>query len=143
MSRIVRFASIASLVTALCLFAACGSGLPHSNQVNARITPETASVAAAGSIVLHAETSGFTDPNLLFQWGVAEANYAQGDHCGYVGPPPAFPCECGYVIYSVSKNSATYYAMSPGTYHVTLEATQYARFDWVTAKATATITVTQ
>ena len=32
--------------------------------------------------------------------------------------------------------------MSPGMYHVTLETTQYAEFDWVTAKATATISVT-
>jgi len=142
MSRIGRLLSTAGLVTALYFFAACGNGLPHSNQVDARITPEAAAVAVAGSIVLHAETSGFTDPKLLFQWGVAEANYAEGDHCGYVELPPTFPCECGYVIYSVSENSATYYAMSPGTYHVTLAATQYARFDWVTAKATATITVT-
>jgi len=142
MSRIARAISIALLVTAAYLFAACGNGLPHSNQVTARVRPAQATVASGGSLALQAETSGFTDPNLLYKRGVSEANYAAGDDCGYVSPPPTFPCECGYVIYSVSKSSATYSAVSPGTYHVTLEATQYTRFDWVTAKATATITVT-
>jgi hypothetical protein len=48
----------------------------------------------------------------------------------------------GHVIFgSVSQFAswATYYApLAPGTYHVTLEATQYTTFDHLTKTTTAT-----
>jgi hypothetical protein len=61
-------------------------------------------------------------------------------------PPPTSPCQYGYVIFgSVTQfpSSATYYApLTPGTYHVTFQATQNTTFDYLSKTATATITVT-
>ena len=70
MSRIGRVISIALVVVAAYSLTSCGNGLPHSNQISARITPAQATVASGGSVVLQATTSGFTNPTLFFKGGV-------------------------------------------------------------------------
>jgi hypothetical protein len=68
------------------------------------------------------------------------------DDCGYLQPPLMSRCQFGFVMFgSVTQfpSSATYYApLTPGTYHVTFAATQFAAFDPLSRTATATLTVT-
>lgn len=124
----------------------CGSGLPHTNQVTATITPASASVAASGTVALKGDAVGFTKSPIV-SWYIQEAKTSGGDDCGYLALPPTSPCNSGYVVFgSVTQfpSQATYYAPStPGTYHVVFEATQNTTFDYLTKTATATITVTQ
>jgi len=127
------------------LLSSCGNGLPHSNQVTARVTPAQATVAVGGKVALDGDATGFTETPIV-RWWVQEARDAGGDDCGYLQLPPVSPCQFGYVVFgSVSQfpSSATYYApLTPGIYHVTFEATQFSTFDHVSKTATATITVT-
>jgi hypothetical protein len=116
--------------------------------VTARVTPAQATVAAGETVGLVGDATGFTDTTQVgVLWWVQEARDAGGgDDCGYLQPPPMSPCPFGYVIFasvSTFPSSATYYApLTPGTYHVTFKATQFARYDYVSKTATATITVT-
>lgn len=145
MSQIFRAINplIALLIAAL--LASCGSGLPHSGNVTVTVTPATATVASGGTVALEGNATGFTRSPIVV-WRVQEARASGGDDCGYLDPPPASPCQFGYVIFgSVTQfpSSATYYAPpTPGTYHVTFEATQNTAFDYLTKTATAAITVT-
>jgi hypothetical protein len=123
-----------------------GSGLPSSSQVTVLVTPSQTSVAVGGSVALKGSATGFTQTPIV-QWWVQEAKNAGGsDDCGYLTPPPMSACQFGYVVFgSVSQfpSSATYYApLTPGTYHVTFEATQFTAFDHLTKATTATINVT-
>jgi hypothetical protein len=135
------------LVISAAVLASCGSGLPHTNQVVATVTPAQATVPVTGTVQLVGSAMGFTDGNaVVVDWWVQEAKDTGDDPCGYLEPPPTSPCQFGYVIFgTVSKfpSSATYYApQTPGTYHVTFEATQFEEFDHLTKTAEATITVT-
>jgi hypothetical protein len=124
----------------------CGSGLPHSNQVTASVTPASASVTAGGSVTLKGDAVGFTASPIV-SWWIQEAKASGGDDCGYLTLPPTSSCEWGYVVFGTVTqfpSQATYYAPStPGTYHVVFEATQNTAFDYLTKTVTATITVTQ
>lgn len=145
-----RIAGLFTLLLVICaamLAGSCGSGLPHTNQVVATVTPAQATVPVSGAVQLVGSAMGFSNVNaVVVDWWVQEAKDAGGDSCGYLQPPPTSPCEFGYVIFgTVSKfpSSATYYApQTPGTYHVTFEATQFEEFDHLTKTAEATITVT-
>jgi hypothetical protein len=144
MSQIVRAIAFPFVLLGALLLGSCGSGLPHSNQVTVRITPAQATVAVGGTVALNGDASGFTRSPIVLWW-VQEARYAGGDDCGYLQPPPASPCGFGYVIFgsvTTFPSSATYYApLTPGTYHVTFQATQNTAFDYLSKTATATITV--
>ena len=145
MSQIVRAINLLIALLTAVLLAACGSRLPHSGDVTVTVAPATATVAAGGNVVLEGNATGFTRSPIVV-WRVQEAQATGGDDCGYLNPPPASPCQFGYVIFgSVTQfpSSATYYAPStPGTYHVIFEATQNTTFDYLTKTATAAITVT-
>jgi hypothetical protein len=148
MSQIVRArVLLVALIVAL-LLVSCASGrrLPHSNQVTVTIAPAQATVAFGGTVALKGTATGFTETPIV-EWWIQEARDAGGsDDCGYLQPPLMSRCEFGFVIFgSVTQfpSSAIYYApLMPGTYHVTLEATQFATFDHVSKTATTTITVT-
>jgi len=137
-------ALLTALIVAVSL-GSCGSGLPGSNQVTVRVTPAQATVTVGGILALKGDATGFTSSPIV-RWWVQESHDTGGDDCGYLQPPPASPCQFGYVIYSsVSQfpSSAAYYApFAPGMYHVTFEATQFAEFSHLSKTALATITVT-
>ena len=145
MSQMVRAITLPVALLVAFLLGSCSSGLPHSNQVTVRVTPAQATVAVGGTVALEGDASGFTRSPIV-RWWVQEARDAGGDDCGYLRPPPVSPCQFGYVIFgSVTQfpSSATYYApLTPGTYHVTFEATQNTAFEYLIKTATATITVT-
>ena len=137
------------VIKATILLGSCGSGLPHSNEVIATVTPAQATVSVDQSVGLVGNATGFSDTSqVVVRWWVQEAKATVADDCGYLQPPPTIPCEFGYVTYGpIPKfpSSANYYApQTPGTFHVTVEATQfsYGAFDHLTKTATATITVT-
>ena len=96
--------------------------------------------------MLKGTATGFTDTPIV-EWWIKEARDAGGsDDCGYLQVPPMSSCQFGYVVFaSVTQfpSAATYYApLTPGTYHVTFEAAQFATFDHVSNTGIATITVT-
>jgi len=145
MPKIVRAITLPVALIVALLFGSCGSGLPHSGQVTASVAPAEATVAAGGTVALEGDAIGFTRSPIVLWW-VQEARDAGGDDCGYLQPPPMSPCQYGYVIFgSVTQfpSSAIYYAPpTPGTYHVTFQATQNTTFEYLSKTATATITVT-
>ena len=145
MSRFARTVTLPAALIAVFLLGSCGNGLPHSDQVTVMVTPALATVAVAGTVSLKGDATGFTRSPIV-RWWVQEAHDAGGDDCGYLQPPPVSPCQYGYVIFdSVSQfpSAATYYApLTPGTYHVTFQATQNTAFDYLSKTAMATITVT-
>ena len=134
-------------VFAVLLIGCGGSGLPHSNQVTVSVTPAQTTIAAGASVSLTGQGTGFTaDP--VIQWWIKESHdLDRTNDCGFLSSqaPPQTGCPFGYVMYSpVEKvpNSATYYApLTPGTYHVTFEASEVATFDSLSKTAQATITV--
>ncbi len=112
MPQIVRALTLPVALMVAILFGGCGSGLPHSNQVTAMVTPAQATVAIGGTFSLKGDATGFTRSPIV-RWWVQEAHNAVGDDCGYLQPPPMSPCQYGYVIYgSVTQfpSSAIYYA---------------------------------
>ena len=134
----------------LLVLASCGTGgLPHSNQVTAKVTPSSATAASGGSVTLTGDATGFTQSPVL-QWYIQESrDIDPTNNCGLLtsqSPPPS-GCPYGYVMFSGVTglpSNATYYAPStPGTYHVTFAATQfgYALADHLTKTAQAVITV--
>jgi hypothetical protein len=134
-------------VVFLLLLAGCGNGLPHSGQVSVTVSPAQATIPASGSVVLTGTAAGFTD-TLLGQWWIQESyNLDRNNNCGFLStdPPPQSGCPYGYVMYDPNlavPSTATYYAPStPGTYHITFEATQFVTFDHLSKTAQATITV--
>lgn len=148
--KIQRAILLSLVINGGVLLGNCGSGLPSSNKVIATLTPPQATVPLGESVGLIGNATGFSDTRqVAVDWWVQEAKDTGADACGYLQPPPTSPCEFGYVIFGpVAKfpSSATYYApQTPGTYHVTFEATQfsYGAFDHLTKTATATITVTR
>jgi hypothetical protein len=145
MSQIVRAVILPVALIAALLLASCGNGLPNSNQVIVTVTPAQATIAVGESVALDGNATGFTRSPIVVWW-VQEARDSGGDDCGYLQPPPVSPCQYGYVIFnSVAQfpSSATYYApLTPGTYHVTFQATQNTAFDYLSKTATATIIVT-
>ena len=146
MSQFVRAIALLVALIAVLLLDSCGSGLPHSNQVTATVTPAQATVAVSGTVALKGDAVGFSQSPIVL-WRVQEAHdTGGGDDCGYLQPPPMSPCPYGYMIFgSVTQfpSSATYYApLTPGTYHVTFDATQFTEFDHLSKTATAMITVT-
>lgn len=146
MSQIVRAIALpVTLIVALFLDS-CGSGLPHSSQVTVTVAPAQATVAVGETVVLNGNATGFTETPII-EWWVQEARDAGGsDDCGYLQPPLMSRCQFGFVMFgSVTQfpSSATYYApLTPGTFHVTFAATQFAGFDPLSKTATATLTVT-
>jgi hypothetical protein len=148
MSKIVRAIVLPVTLIVALLLDSCAGGLtlPHSNQVTVTVAPAHATVAVGGTEALNGNATGFTETPIV-EWWVQEARDASGsDDCGYLQPPLMSRCQFGFVIFgSVTQfpSSATYYApLTPGTYHVTFEATQFATFDHVSKTATTTITVT-
>ncbi|MBZ5689533.1 MAG: hypothetical protein LAP86_31415 [Acidobacteriia bacterium] len=148
MSQIVRASVLLVALIVALLLDSCASGLrlPHSDQVTVTVAPAQSTVPVAGTLALSGNATGFTETPIV-EWWVQEARDAGGsDDCGYLQPPLMSRCEFGFVIFgSVTQlpSSATYYApLTPGTYHVTFEATQFATSDHVSKTATATITVT-
>ena len=145
MSQIVRAVTLPVALIAVLLLASCGNGLPNSSQVTVTVTPAQATIAVGGTVALDGDATGFTRSPIVVWW-VQEAHNGGGDDCGYLQPPPVSPCQYGYVIFnSVTQfpSSATYYApLTPGTYHVTFQATQNTAFDYLSKTATATIIVT-
>jgi hypothetical protein len=148
MSQIVRVIVLpVTLILALLLIScAAGPPLPYFNKVTLTVAPAQATVAVGGTVALRGSATGFTETPIV-EWWVQEARDAGGsDDCGYLQPPLMSRCEFGFVIFgSVTQvpSSATYYApLTPGTYHVTLETTQFATVDHVSKTATTTITVT-
>ncbi|MGB8064452.1 MAG: hypothetical protein WCF26_21365 [Candidatus Sulfotelmatobacter sp.] len=146
MSQIVRAIALpVTLIVALFLDS-CGSGLPRSSEVTVTVTPAQATVAVGETVVLNGNATGFTETPII-EWWVQEARDAGGsDDCGYLQPPLMSRCQFGFVIFgSVTQfpSSATYYApLTPGTFHVTFAATQFATFDPLSKTATSTLTVT-
>ena len=141
-------ATLFLVLSGIILLAACGGGvgLPHSNQVTAQITPAQTSVKVGQTTSLQGSATGFTQAPIV-QWWIQEAkNSGDSDDCGYLTLPPMSVCQFGYVVFgSVTQfpSPATYYApLTPGTYHVTFEASQFEAFDHVSKTATATMTVT-
>jgi len=145
MPQIVPAMTLPVAMMVVILFSGCGSGLPHSNQVTVMVTPAQATVVVGGTVSLKGDATGFTRSPIV-QWWVQEAHDAGGDDCGYLQPPPTSPCQYGYVIFgSVSQfpSAAIYYAPpTPGTYHVTFQATQNTAFDYLSKTTASTITVT-
>ena len=140
----VRAITLPVALTVALIISGCGNGLPHSSQVAATITPTHATVKAGGTGQLAGNGSGFTQTPIA-GW-IQEAKNTGGDDCGLLQLPPDSPCQFGYVIFGsvgVFPSSATYYApQTPGTYHITFEATQVSTFEHVSGTASATITVT-
>jgi hypothetical protein len=148
MSRTVRAIPLFLVLIGTILLVRCGggSGLPPSSQVTVLVTPAQTSVAAGGTVTLKGSSTGFTQTPIV-EWWIQEAKDAGGsDDCGYLTLPPMSSCLFGYVVFgSVTQfpSSATYYApLTPGTYHVTFEATQFTTFDHLTKTTTVTINVT-
>jgi hypothetical protein len=144
-----RAIMLSLVINATILLGSCGSGLPHSNEVIVTITPAQATVPVGQTIGLVGSATGFSDTRgVVARWWVQEAKDTGANDCGYLEPPPTSHCQYGYVTYGpipTFPSSASYYApQTPGTYHVTFEATQfsYGAFDHLTKTATATITVT-
>ena len=137
---------LASLIVGV--LSSCGTGgLPHTNQVAATVTPSTATVVPGGSITLTGSATGFT-ASPITDWYIQESKDIDFiNDCGLLTSqsPPTSGCPYGYVMFAdvtTSRCTATYYAPStPGTYHVTFEATQFVTFDHVRKTAQATITV--
>lgn len=138
-------------VSAVCfglILAGCGTGgLPHSSQVTVSVTPSQTTVAPGASIILSGNAMGFTASPIVDWWIQESRDLDFNNDCGFLSSeaPPQSGCPYGYVMYdAVEKvpSSATYYAPStPGTYHVTFEASQFVTFDHLTKTAQATITV--
>jgi hypothetical protein len=149
-ARNVEKAIVLSLVmNAAIVLGSCGTGLPHSGDVVASVSPAQVSVPVGETVSLVGNATGFTNAEqVAVDWWVQEAKDSGGDTCAYLKPPPLSACEFGYVIFGpVAKfpSSASYHApQTAGTYHVTFEATQfsYGAFEHVTKSASATITVT-
>ncbi len=147
--KVKRTIMLSLVISAAMFFGSCGTGLPHSSDVVASVTPATATLPVGETVGLVGNATGFTNTQqVVVDWWVQEAKDAGADACGYLKPPPTSACGFGYVIFGpVAKfpSSASYHApQTPGTYHVTFEATQfsYGAFDHVTKSASATITVT-
>ena len=148
---IKRALALSLVISAASLFGSCGSGLPHSNEATATVTPAQATVPAGGNVELVGNAVGFTNTPVVRWWVQEERDAGDYNGCAYLEPPPVLPCPFGYVIYADTfpnsiPSSATYYApATAGIYHVTFEATQfsYGDFDHLTKTATATITTTQ
>lgn len=142
---VVRAVILPAAMALVSLFSDCGSGLPHSSQVTVTVTPAQATVTPGGTLDFVGNASGFTETPIV-RWWIQEARNTGGDDCGYLQQPPTSPCQFGYVIYgsvSVFPSSASYFApLTPGTYHVTFEATQFSTFDHLSKTASATISVT-
>jgi hypothetical protein len=132
----------------LFLLTSCGTGgLPHTSQVTATVTPSQATVAPGGSVTLTGAAKGFTAAPIV-QWYIQESKDIDfNNDCGFLlsTPPPVAGCPYGFVVFAdmtTFPSSATYYAPStPGTYHVTFEASQFTTFDHLTKTAQAVITV--
>jgi len=132
----------------LFLLTSCGTGgLPHTSQVTVTVTPSQATVAPGGSVTLTGAATGFTGPPIV-QWWIQESrDIDRYNDCGVLSSqaPPQTGCPYGYVMFAdvtSFPSSATYYAPStPGTYHVTFEASQVVEFDSLTKTVQATITV--
>jgi hypothetical protein len=129
------------------MFGACGNNLPHSSQVSVSVSPTEATIPVNGSVVLNGSATGFTSAPMA-QWWIQEShNLDRINDCGFITTeaPPQSGCPYGYVMYDEKMSvpsTATYYAPStPGTYHVTFEATQFDKFDHLSKTAQATITV--
>lgn len=138
-----------SVTTALAamLLTCGGNGLPHSSQVTVTVTPPSATIAAGGSVALTGGATGFTAAPIV-DWYIQESkdiNFL--DDCGLLTSqsPPQTGCPYGYVMFddvTQFPSTATYYAPStPGTYHVTFEASQVVAFDHLTKTVQAVITV--
>lgn len=143
--RLLRlfFASIA-LAT---LLSCGGNGLPHTNQVTATVTPSSATLAPGGSVTLTGNATGFTATPIV-DWYIQESKDIDFiNDCGLLTSqnPPQSGCPYGYVMFddvTQFPSTATYYAPStPGTYHVTFEASQVVPFDHLTKTVEAVITV--
>jgi hypothetical protein len=136
-----------AVVFAALLVGCGGSGLPHSGQVSVSVSPAQAAIAANGSVGLTGTAAGFTD-TLLGRWWIQESyNIDRNNDCGLLSTqaPPQSGCPYGYVMYDPNMavpSTATYYApATPGTYHVTFEASQFVEFDHLSKTGEATITV--
>ena len=147
MSRF-RVAFATTVAGLMVLLAGCGTGgLPHSNQVTASVTPAQATVSIGGSVALTGSATGFTAAPII-QWYIQESrDISFTNNCGFLTSeaPPQTGCPYGYVMFAdVSQfpSSAAYYAPStPGTYHVTFEASQFVTFDHLTKTAQAVVRV--
>jgi hypothetical protein len=148
MPQFWRVVTLPVALLAVILLDSCGSGggLPHRNQVTVAVTPAQTTVAVGGTVSLNGNATGFTEAPIVEWWVQEERDAGGSDDCGYLQPPPMSRCQFGFVIFgSVAHfpSSASYYApLTPGTYHVTFEATQFATFDHVSKTATVTIIVT-
>jgi len=144
-SRLLRL-FLVTVVVAM-LLSCGGNGLPHTNQVTATVTPATATVASGGSVTLTGNATGFTAGPIV-DWYIQESKDIDFiNDCGLLTSqnPPQSGCPYGYVMFAdVTQfpSTATYYAPStPGTYHVTFEASQVVAFDHLTKTVQAVITV--
>lgn len=124
-----------------------GNGLPHSNQVTVTVTPASATIAPGGSVALTGSATGFTAAPIL-DWYIQESKDLDFlDDCGLLTSqnPPQTGCPYGYVMFddvTQFPSTSTYYApTTPGTYHVTFEASQVVPFDHLTKTVQAVITV--
>lgn len=143
--RLLRlfFASLAVATLLSC----GGNGLPHTNQVTATVTPSSATVATGGSVTFTGNATGFTASPIV-DWYIQESKDIDFiNDCGLLTSqnPPQSGCPYGYVMFedvTQFPSAATYYAPStPGTYHVTFEASQFVAFDHLTKTVEAVITV--
>jgi hypothetical protein len=139
---------IASILGFLWLPAGCGSGLPGSSSLAAKITPPSATLTAGSTLALTGDGTGFTQTPLP-QWQMQESSSVPNEHCGFILGSISVAnftnCPMGYVIYDPNKfpSPATYYAPpTQGVYHVQFIATQFSTFDHVSATTTAPMTVT-
>jgi hypothetical protein len=135
------------VLSAICLLAACGSGLPGSSSLAATINPPNPTLAAGATVALTGNDTGFTQTPLP-QWQMQESTSVANQHCGFLVTSTSQAnftnCPMGYVTYDPNKfpSTATYYAPpTPGTYHVQFIATQFSTFDHVSTTATAPVTV--
>jgi hypothetical protein len=115
--------------------------------VTVSVSPTEATIPVNGSVALNGSATGFTSAP-MGQWWIQEShNLDRINDCGLITTeaPPQSGCPYGYVMFDEKMSvpsTATYYAPStPGTYHVTFEATQFDTFDHLSKTAQATITV--
>src|SRR5579864_574902 len=143
----MRVASSFLVICFLSLGAGCGNGVPHSGQITMGVSPNATTISAASSVILTGSAAGF-DANPVLEWWVQESrDIDPANDCGflYTQVPPQSGCPYGYVVYDPNQglpSSATYFApATPGTYHVTFTASEWAQSGHVIKNVEATITV--